>query len=154
MLINWLEIDEKTYQSCGSFIKSFNIEQRKSINVTNVCGKKKRLNILSHVDFSKICNVIKYFPYLKQNIGKENINSPLSSIPRAIEWRNEHLIKLEPYVDQVYTSLYVDFTINASVKRNGKNILSYVNISKICNVIKYFPGLKQNIGKEDIYCPL
>ena len=34
--------------------------------------------ILSYVDFSKICNLINYFPELKQNIGIEYITFPLS----------------------------------------------------------------------------
>ena len=32
-------------------------------------------------------------------------------------------------------------------KEKGKNILSYVDFSKICDVIKYFTESKQNIGK-------
>ena len=32
----------------------------------------------------------------------------------------------------------------------GINILSYVYFSKICDVIQYFPELKQNIIIEDI----
>ena len=61
--------------------------------------------ILSYVDFSKICYVIKYFTELKQNIGKEDITFTLSSSSRAIEWQNKHIIELESYVDQIDTSL-------------------------------------------------
>ena len=39
-------------------------------NGTNICRNIKRGNILSYVDFSKICNVIKSFPELEQNIVK------------------------------------------------------------------------------------
>ena len=35
-------MDEQTYQSCGSVIKSCKIEQIKSINGSNVCGKINR----------------------------------------------------------------------------------------------------------------
>ena len=35
-------------------------------------------------------------------------------------------------------------------REKGKDILSYVDFSNIFNVIKYFPELRQNIGKEDI----
>ena len=47
-------------------------------------------NILSHVDFAKLCQVIKYFPQLNPNFGKEDIAFPISSISRVIEWR-KHL---------------------------------------------------------------
>ena len=42
------------------------------------------INILSYVNFSKICYVIKSFPELKKNVGKENINIPLFSTSREI----------------------------------------------------------------------
>ena len=51
-------------------------------------ARERGRNILSCVDFSKICHVIKYFPELKQDIGIEDINFPLSYSSRAIEWRN------------------------------------------------------------------
>ena len=51
-------------------------------------------NILSYVDFSKICDVIKSFPELKENIGKEDTTFPLSSTSREIKWRNKHLLGL------------------------------------------------------------
>ena len=35
-------MDEETYQSCGSVIKSCEMEQIKPTNGTNVCGKRKR----------------------------------------------------------------------------------------------------------------
>ena len=37
----------------------------------------KMMNILSDVDFSKLCHAIKYFPQLNQNFGKEEITFPL-----------------------------------------------------------------------------
>ena len=49
-------------------------------------------DILSHVDFSKIWDVIKYFNELKKYIGKEDTTFPFLSIPRQIKWRNEHPI--------------------------------------------------------------
>ena len=36
----------------------------------------------------------------------------------------------------------------------GKDILSYADCSKICNVIKSFTEFKQNIEKEDIHFPI
>ena len=47
-----------------------------------------------------------------KKIGKKIFTFLISSISRPIEWRNEHLIELESYVDKIYTSLYVYFTIN------------------------------------------
>ena len=40
-------------------------------------AREKGGNIISYVDFSKICHVIKYFPDLKQTFGKEVINFSL-----------------------------------------------------------------------------
>ena len=46
---------------------------------------KKGVNILTYVDFSKTCHVIKCCPDLKQAFGKEDITFPLSSSSRSIE---------------------------------------------------------------------
>ena len=54
------------------------MEQTKSTNGTNVCGKRKRGNILSDIDFSNIYDVIKSFPKLKHNIGNIYFNFPIS----------------------------------------------------------------------------
>ena len=53
---------------------------------------EKWVNILSCVDFSKLCHVIKYFPGLNQKFGQEDITFPLYSSSRYIEWRNKHII--------------------------------------------------------------
>ena len=47
--------------------------------------RERGRNILSYVDFSNICDVIKSFPKLKQNIGQEYITFTLSSISKSIE---------------------------------------------------------------------
>ena len=52
------------------------------------------INILSYVNFSKLCHVIQYFLELNKKIGQEDINLPLSSSSRAIGCRNKHLIEL------------------------------------------------------------
>ena len=44
-------MDGQTYQSCGSVIKKYRLEQIKSTNGTNVCGKRSRENIMSCFDF-------------------------------------------------------------------------------------------------------
>ena len=104
---------EQPYQSCGSIIKICKMEQKKSTNGTNVCGKRYREKYFELCwFFKKKCYVIKYFSELKQDFGKEGIAFTSSSSSIAIEWRNEHLIELELYVDKIDTSLYGDFTIN------------------------------------------
>ena len=57
-------------------------------------ARKEWMNILSYVDFSKLCHVIKYFTELNQKNGQEEINFHLSSSSIAIEWRNKYLIEL------------------------------------------------------------
>ena len=98
-------MDEQTYQSCGSVIKSFTMEERKSTNGTNLCGKRRRENYFELCRFLNVCNAIESFPELKENIGIEDITPPISSSSRAIEWRNEHILELESYSYQIYTSM-------------------------------------------------
>ena len=57
-------------------------------------AREEWINILSHVDFSKMCHLIQYFPELNQKIGQENITFLFYSGSRDIEWRNRHLIGL------------------------------------------------------------
>ena len=99
----------KVVDQLSTFVKwSKENQQMGPMYVERDIGK----NILSYVDFSKICYVIKYFSELKQDFGEEGIAFPSSSSSIAIEWRNEHLLELELYVDKIDTSLYGDFTIN------------------------------------------
>ena len=53
----------------------------------------------------EIFHVIRCFPDLNQKFGKENITFSLSSIPRSIEWINNHLNQLYQYVDIIDTRL-------------------------------------------------
>ena len=39
---------------------------------------EKWINILSRVDFSKLCHVTKYFPELNQKFEQEDITVPIS----------------------------------------------------------------------------
>ena len=57
------------------------------------------MNILSYVDFSKMCHVIKYFPASNQKFEQEEINSPLYSSSIAIEWLHKYIIELESYME-------------------------------------------------------
>ena len=50
-------------------------------------AREKGGNILCYVDFAILCQVIKYFTQLNPNFGKEDITFPISSSPRAIEWK-------------------------------------------------------------------
>ena len=49
------------------------------------------MDILSYVDFEKMCMVIKYFPWLNQKIGEEDIILPISSSSRSTEWQKSYL---------------------------------------------------------------
>ena len=44
-------------------------------------------NIFCYVGFARLFQVVKYFPQLNPNFGKEDITFPLSSSSRAIKWR-------------------------------------------------------------------
>ena len=52
------------------------------------------MNILSYVDFAKLCNVIKYSSELNQKIVKEVITFPIFSSSRAIKCGNKYLNEL------------------------------------------------------------
>ena len=70
-----------------------------------VIAREERKNVISYVDYSKICHVIRSFPDLNQTFGKEDITFPLSSISRAIEWRKNYLNGLYHFLDRINTSL-------------------------------------------------
>ena len=59
-----IKLYELSYHSSGSVIKSRKMEQIKSTDGTNLYFKRKGGNILCHGDFSKLCQVIAYFPEL------------------------------------------------------------------------------------------
>ena len=61
-------MDEITCRNCGSVITSQCMEEKKM--EVMYTSKEKMINILSYVDFEKMCHVIKYFPVLNQKIGK------------------------------------------------------------------------------------
>ena len=69
-------------------------------------------NVWSCVDFFKRCYVITHFPELSQKIGQRDVYFLLHSSSRAFECRNERLLKLESYVDQIDTILYHDIQKN------------------------------------------
>ena len=60
------------------------MEQRESKTQTNFKSGYKLMNILSYVDFAKLCVVIKYFPQFNRKIGKEDMSFTLLSISRVI----------------------------------------------------------------------
>ena len=84
-------MDEPPYKSCGSVIKSLKMDQIKSTNGTNKCGKRNREKYFELCWFLKICYITKSFPELKQNIEKNTF--PLSSSSINIEWKKNILLK-------------------------------------------------------------
>ena len=98
-------MDVSICQNCVSVFKCRKMKQREWWYGINVNFKRKRGNIISYVDCSKDFHVIRYFPYLNQEFGKEDINVPLSSSSRSIEWRKIHMSQSEQYVDQIDTSM-------------------------------------------------
>ena len=68
-------------------------------------------NILCYIDFSNLCQVIKYFPQLNPNCGKEDTTLPLSSSSRATE-RQKSLNEFELGLSIIDTTFYHDFTID------------------------------------------
>ena len=50
-------------------------------------AREEMMNILSYVDFSKLCNVMKVFTELNQNILKEGITFSFLSSSRDVEWK-------------------------------------------------------------------
>ena len=106
-------------------------------------------NILSYVDFSKICNVIKSFPGLSKNIGREDITFLLSSTSRTIEWRNEYIITLESYADQIDTGLCIDFKINKGYLKDFFSLM--LNIGKKIHMMSY---LDKIYTVEGCFCHL
>ena len=59
-------MDKFPYQSCVSVIKSRKMEQIQSTYWKIYIAREKGVNILSYVDFSKLCYVIPYFSELNQ----------------------------------------------------------------------------------------
>ena len=60
------------------------MEQRESKVKLIYNAIDKMMNILSYVDFSKLCHVIKYLPQSNQIFGKEDINSPISKVQEPL----------------------------------------------------------------------
>ena len=69
-------------------------------------AREKKKNIISYVDYSKFCRVIRSFPGFIQTFGKEDINFPLYSSSRAIECHKNCLNGLYQFLDRIDTSLY------------------------------------------------
>ena len=82
---NDIKLDELPYQRYVSGINILKKEQRKSKYGTDVHSMKKGINILSYVDFLKLCHVITHFHEMNQKFTQEDINFFPSSNSRAIE---------------------------------------------------------------------
>ena len=77
-------------------------------------AREKMMNILSCVDFVKLCHTIKYFRQLNQNFGKEYINLSLSSCSRNIRQRKNHN-DFELGFSNIDTRMYLYFTIDKKI---------------------------------------
>ena len=75
-------------------------------------GKEEEKNILSHVDFTRLCYVMDHFSYLFIDIFTNVITFPLQSSTRGFQWREKFPTGLEKYVKQIDTSIYGDYIIN------------------------------------------
>ena len=60
---------------------------------------EERKNIISYVDYTNFCCVIRSFPDLNHIFGKKYIILLLSSSSRATEWKINHLDELDQFVD-------------------------------------------------------
>ena len=72
-------------------------------------GGEEEENILSCVDFTRTCNLIRRFPSLSIDIFTNGINFPLSSCARAFKWRENFLTGLNKYVKQINKSRYFEY---------------------------------------------
>ena len=77
--------------------------------------REELMNILSYVDFEKMCNIIKNSPGLNHNFVKEDITFPLLYSSRAIKWRKQYVNGLQIYVVQIDTITYHEFTIDKNI---------------------------------------
>ena len=75
-------------------------------------SRKYLMNILSHADFAKLCNAIKYFPEFNQHFVKEGITFSLLSCSRVIKYQKKYLNELESCVEQINARTYHNFAID------------------------------------------
>ena len=111
------------------------MEQREWLYGINGNCKRKSKNIIIYVDYSKICHVIRSFHDLNQKFGKEDINFPLSSSSRAIEWRKKNLNGLDKFVDRIDTCLCEDFRINIKSINDPNIYILVCEMRYTCNEI-------------------
>ena len=76
ILLPTLCVDKMVKKWMSSNIKVVAQLSKVTKNGTNVCVKRNREKYLELCFFLKICHLTKYFPELKQNIGKEDKNPP------------------------------------------------------------------------------
>ena len=84
MLINDKIMDVWSCQGCRSIDNSRKCNKYSYETESMFIAGEESNSIISYVDFSRICYVIKCFPYFKQAFGKEYITFILSSISRVI----------------------------------------------------------------------
>ena len=73
------------------------------VNVCNKENKKKELiynarermiNILSYVDFAKLCHKINYFPQSNQNFGEKTLTSLSHQFQEPLNYKNKIVMNL------------------------------------------------------------
>ena len=75
-------------------------------------SRKDLMKILSHADFAKLCNAIKYFPECNQNFVKGGIYFSLLSSSRAIKRQKKYLNELESCLEKINTRTYHNFKMD------------------------------------------
>ena len=76
-------------------LSKVNVRNKYNQQVEQMYNEREEIiNILSYVDFSKLCNIIKFFPESNQKFAKEVITFPILSSSISIEWK-KNLNELE-----------------------------------------------------------
>ena len=71
--------------------------------------RQEEKNILSYVDFVRLCNVINQYPCSSINILTNGIAFPISYSSRAFKQVEDVITGLDEYVKQIDTSIYGDY---------------------------------------------
>ena len=74
-------------------------------------GRKEQKNILSYVDFNRLCNVISQFSKLNLDILKGGITFTLSYSSRTCKRRKNVITNLQKHKNKFCTRTYGDYTM-------------------------------------------
>ena len=98
-------------------------------------GRDDDKNNLSHIDFTRLYNVISRFPELSIDILTNGITFTLSYSTRAFKQRKKFLNCLEKYVNQIDTRIYGDYTITDHLFFKDSPIKRASDMRVICDHI-------------------